>query len=94
MFGIQRSTVEKGADVDFGYMTARGSVRFMPDEYASRFRLAAQKPAISARDAIKLSRFDRHRICPSRIVQYEIGTTIKPDEGFVHDDFIEETARE
>jgi hypothetical protein len=94
MLGIQRPSAEKCADFDFGYMTARGSVRFMPDEYASRFRLAAQKPAISARAAIKLPSFDGHRTCPSRVVQYEIGTTVKPDEGFVDDDFIGETARE
>jgi hypothetical protein len=41
MFGVQRSTAEKGADIDLGYMTARGRVRFMLDEHALRIGLAA-----------------------------------------------------
>ena len=65
MLWVQRAAVEKCADIDLGYMTARGRVRFMPDEHALRIGLAAQKPAISAGAAIKLSCLDRHRICPS-----------------------------
>ena len=33
MLRVQRPAGEKCADIDLGYMTARGRVRFMPDEY-------------------------------------------------------------
>jgi hypothetical protein len=58
MFGVQRPTAEKCADVDIRCMTARRCVRFMPDEYALRIRLAAQKPPISIGAAVKLSGID------------------------------------
>jgi hypothetical protein len=41
MFGVQRPTAEKCADIDLGYMTARRRVRFMRDEHALRIGLAA-----------------------------------------------------
>ena len=41
MLRVQRPRREKGADVEVRYLTARGRVRFMPDEHATRLGFAA-----------------------------------------------------
>ena len=41
MLRVQRPTAKKGADIEVGYPTARGRVRFMPDEHATRLGFAA-----------------------------------------------------
>ena len=64
---VTRPTREEGAGVEVGHLIARRRVRFMPDEHALRVGVEAQKPAISVRAAVNLSRRDGHRIFPSCI---------------------------
>jgi len=54
MLGISLPAAQKRGDVHFRHVTARWNIRFVPDKRGSSSGIAAEKPLIAVRAAIKL----------------------------------------
>src|SRR5215831_10168233 len=61
MLRISPPAAQKITDIDIGVPTARWDIRFVPDKYVPRGGIAAQKPPIAIRAAVKLSSLQGHR---------------------------------